>query len=462
MDEQVGALVTSAPGAGKTLVGVEVAKRLKAKVILIIAPQSTLFGSWGRTVARQGLATEVKLLVGTAAGKKNFEALRWRTPGVYVTTWQWFARQKWGSIEPDMVIADEIHMAASFGNVTQQRLTGHGNSKGLHAKYRLGLSGTPIRNKFENAWTIARWIEPAKMPLPFWTWRLRSCETVYDRFAPQQRKVVGELHPGELFNSLTCYIQHLQREKCCKFHPKGFLAHLPAPLHIERTIQMTPAQAKFYKEMERALASSLESPDETGKVPVVVELPIEARSMLRMCSLALPVVWFEDVDGAPKARLKFEDDAPSPKLDALIEDLPGYEGKHTLVLTHSKRFAKVAVDRLAKEGYTVEGWHGDITKVKRDKILINFTTGKVDIIVGVISAMGTGTDGLQEVCYNVSWLSRDDDTSNNIQGIGRLDRLGQSKQVVTRDYNSAETIDVGLFSKDLERILSLNRSLRRT
>jgi SNF2 family DNA or RNA helicase len=352
-------------------------------------------------------------------------------------------------------------MAASFGNVTSKALLK------LQAKYRLGLSGTPIRNKFENAWTIVRWLEPALMPLNFWVWRLRYCATEYDRFGPQQRKVTGELVPGQLFNSLTCYIQHLQRERCCSFHPRGFLAGLPEPLRIERVVDMAPAQRKFYQEMEKALVSELQAPDEkTGRARVMVDLPVEARSMLRMCALGLPYAVMEPFTDAygqksMKARLHYEDDCLSPKLDMLISDLPSYEGEHTVILTHSKRFAKVAVDRLTKNGYATEGWHGDITKNKRDKVLASFLRGDTKIIVGVIAAMGTGTDGLQEVCRNLSWLSRDDDPSNNTQGIGRLDRLGQSKQVVTREYISAGTIEQGMYSKELLKVLNLNKSLRR-
>jgi hypothetical protein len=458
---EVGALITSAPGAGKTVVAVEIAKRLKAKVILIVGPQSTLEGSWRRTARRQGLADDVRLLIGTTQGKKNFEALRWREPGIYVTTPQYFARRKdWGTIKPDMIIFDEIHQVTAHGNVSQKALMK------LWAPIRVGLSGTPLRNRFENAWALVRWIEPAKMPLTFWVWRLRHCETEYDRFAPQQRKVVGELRPGELFKSLTCFIQHLQRERCCDYHPNGFLAGLPEPLYIERIIPMSRAQAKFYEEIERALVSELSAPDKkTGKAKVIVELPVEARGMLRLGALALPYAVMEKVTDEwgmefEKARLHFADDTESPKLDAFIEDLPSYEGTHTLALTHSKRFAKFAVARLTEAGYAVEGWHGDITPNNRRTVRENFASGKTEIIVGVISAMGTGTDGLQEVCNNLSWLSRDDDTSNNTQGIGRLDRLGQSKQVVTRDYISQGTIDQGMYSKDITLLLKLNESLR--
>lgn len=455
MSEEVGGLITSAPGAGKTLVATEIAKALGAKVILIIAPQGTHDSAWGRTVIRQGLSPEgVRVLIGDAKGKKALADLQWRKPGVYITTPQFFARRKWGAITPDMVIFDEIHLAGAYGIATSKRLIGHGKQPGLRAKYRLGLSGTPLRNKFENAWVLVRWLEPRRMTLDYWVWRLTKCATKPSPFAPQGREVTGEKVPGELFRSLSCYIWHSQRENCCRFHPKGFLAHLPEPLDLEIQVEMAPAQRRFYREMENLLASELIDADGN---PVHVDGGeiIVARGYLRRCALALPSVDPET------GKLFFPDDALSPKLDKFIEDLPSYEGKHTLVFTHSKQFAKVVVDRIRKAGFTAEGWHGDVTKTQRKRVLASFLSGETEVIVGVIGAMGTGTDGLQEVCWNLTWLSYDDDTSNNFQGIGRLDRLGQETRVVQRTYNSVETIDVGFFGKQWTKAMKLQDSLRK-
>lgn len=467
MSDDVGALITSAPGAGKTLVATEVAKDLGAQVILIIAPQGTHGSAWKRTMIRQGVveSDRVHTLIGTAPGKRSLASLMWRVPGVYVTTPQWFARQKWGKVKPDMVIFDEIHMAGSYGIATSKKLIGDGKSPGLWAPYRLGLSGTPLRNKFENGWVIARWIQPAIVIDDYWVWRLTKCATKPDPFAPQGRKVIGEKVPGELFNSLSCYIQHLQRERCCDFHPEGFLAGLPEPLHLEVIVPMAPAQRKFYREMENALASSLL--DDSGDVVRVhAEEFIVVRNMLRRAACALP--YAEEYEAVNKhgetvtrTRLKFAEDTPAPKVDQLVSDLPSYEGRHTLVLTHSKQIAKITVARIQAAGYTVEAWHGDVSKRARDEVLSRFTSGELEVIVGVISAMGTGTDGLQEVCYNLSWLSRDDDAANNIQGLGRLDRLGQSQRVVVRDYVSEESIDVGFYGKQFQRVLELEASLRK-
>lgn len=451
---EVGALVVSAPGAGKTLVATEAIRRLNPEIVLIVAPPSTHANAWEKTLRRQGITAPISTLIGTARGRKAWEALKWGIPGIYLTSAQWFSRQDWQHIAIDMVVFDEIHMVGRYGNVGQKKLLGTARKRGLWAPMRIALSGTPFRNNFENAWTIARWVEPKACPKDYWIWRMQDCKTVYDHFAPQNARVVGELVPGALASRLTCYISHAQRSRCCDFHPEGFLAHLEEPIIVNRDLTMTKAQGEFYKGMEQHYIAYLTQPDSEGKLPIVAELPIVARGMLRFCALGLPS-FNQDTE-----KLYFEEDAPSPKLDAVIQDLHALDGKRVLILTHSAQFAEVATERLKKAGFRAALWRGGLSKKMRDEVLEDFKEGRLDAIVGVISAMGTGTDGLQEASYNVMWLSVDDDSSNNIQGIGRLDRLGQEHQVTMIVYRMLGTFDVGHLPKQIQQQLDLNKSLK--
>lgn len=467
-------LLVSAPGAGKTLVAVETALRTKASVVLVIAPQGTHSSAWQRTLSRQTTPSStspkatgkqsakpgssstksslsLKLLDGSTRGKANFAALMWKEPGWYICTPQWFARNisKWHGVKPDLAIFDEIHMAGAWQNATRKAMYA------LEAEHRLGMSGTPFRNKFENSFAIVNWVFPGITDeQDYWVWRISYCLTKYDRFAPQNRIVLGERHPGELVSSLPCYIIHLQREKCCEFHPKGFLEGLDEPDVVERLLPMTTDQRKFYRQMEQSQVAWLETPDETGKLPVVAELPITARGMLRFCALGLPSYDPET------EKVYFEMNCPSPKLDQLLKDVDELDGGRVLVLTHSKQFAKVAVQRLLDAGVAVEGWHGDSTKKARDITLKRFMDDEIQVIVGVIAAMGTGTDGLQEATNTVIFLSVDDDPTGMVQAYGRLDRLGQRHKVVMIYYYSEGTYDVGILSKQMQQILARNAELR--
>lgn len=444
------ALVTSAVGGRKTLVAVEAALGIKAKSILVIAPQGTHKRGWMRTIERQSPGAKVQRLDSSAKGKNALTELEWGEPGWYICTPQWFARQSWKHIKPDYAIFDEIHMAGAYENITRKKL------HTLNAKARLGLSGTPIRNKIENAWAIVRWIFPEQMPKPYYAWRGGDDLTwEYDHFAPQQRKITGERVPGKLFNSLPCYIQHLQREQCCKFHPKGFLDGVQAPEETTLTVKMSPAQTKFYKQMEETYVAWLSTPDANGNVPVFAELPVVARGMLRFCALGMPSV---DPD---TGKLYFDDECDSPKIDELLRFLKSTGEETAIVTTHSQQFAQVVVHRLRKAGLTAEEWSGKITQKRRDVILEAFIAGDIRILVAVQKAVGTGTDGIQEATSTEIILSDDDDATVNTQTRGRVDRPGQQKRVTTIRIQAEGTLEAGIVSKQLASLLKTNATLRK-
>jgi SNF2 family DNA or RNA helicase len=81
--------------------------------------------------------------------------------------------------------------------------------------------------------------------------------------------------------------------------------------------------------------------------------------------------------------------------------------------------------------------------------------------VAVISAIGEGTDGLQEVCSTVIWLSKDDNRLMNEQAAGRLDRQGQKKSVLSFEIIADNTYDEGQLSKLVKDQLQMNASLRK-
>lgn len=376
----------------------------------------------------------------------------WGVPGWYICTPQWFARdgEKWKNVKPDIAIVDEIHMAAAWSNATRKALW---NLEPTVA--RLGMSGTPFRNKFENAYGIINWIYPGHIEEDYWSWRIIKCKTKYDRFAPQNRVVIGELNPGELVGSLPCYIIHRQREECCSFHPEGFLAGLDEPERVEVDLSMTTEQRKFYRQMEDVAVAWLETPDpETGKVPVVAELPIQVRSMLRFAALGVPS-FNEETE-----KLYFEEDCSSPKLDQLIQDVTELDGGRVLVAMRSQQFARVATKRLQDAGFTALEWSGKTTKKKRDQQMDAFLDGSLQVVVGVVSAMGTGTDGFQEVANTMIVVEVDEDPTNMSQLWSRLDRLGQKQRVLIIEYRMLGTIDEGITSKQIQKILLRNQELR--
>lgn len=443
------ALVTSGVGGRKTLVAVEVGVRMKLDTIMVICPRNTI-PTWMKTILAQDPDAKVFRMDSTPKGKAAYTSLLMEEKGWFLCTPQWFLRKRWTGVTPDLAIFDEIHTAGSYSN--RSRAAMHQ----LLAHRRIGMSGTPIRNKWENMWSLIRWLWPHLMKETFWVWRRKQAGK-YDPFALQNWKVTGEKVPGQLVNSLPCYIQHLARERCCEFHPNGFL-DLDEPTVYVNKIELSTNQKRFYQQMEKDYVAWLTTPDEAGKLPVVAELPIVARGMLRTCSLGLPSINQET------GKLYFEDNCESPKLDAengLLSVLEQLDGSPVIVYTHDKRFTKVMVKRLNKAGHRAVEWSGDISASQREVIKAGFIAGDWDVLVAVIGAIGTGTDGIQYASSTEIWVSESDDGTDNEQGRGRLDRPGQRTQVLRIYLRGIGTMDEGVTSKQIQQALTLNKALRK-
>ena len=431
-------IIATQVGGGKTLVAVEVARRMGTKTNLVIAPKGTHKRAWEKTIKRQIPNAKVVYINSTKAGKQAWEDIQDNAPSWYIISPEYFRKGHWGSVTPDFAVFDEVHRASNRKAKTSTALAT------LKAKSRLAMSGTIAGNKIEGFWSVLRWVYPNIAGRSFWKWVDEYCITKFDPFAG--KVIAGERVAGAIVDSIPCYIRHLKRERCCSFHPEGMDAELPRVVQEERVVQLSPEQKRIYKKFEKDLLVFLEGN------PMVAEVPVASRIRLRQITLGVPTVTDE-------GEVTFAEDCKSSKLDELksiIEDSP--DGEPMLILTHSQKFAEVTAKRLGEKAFE---WSGRKSQKLRDEALEKFIAGDLQYIVAVISAIGEGTDGLQERCSTVVWLSRDDNRLLNEQAAGRLDRQGQKSSVTSFDIIAEDTYDEGQLSKLVLDQLKMNQSLRR-
>lgn len=434
-------IVATQVGGGKTLIAVEVAKRLNTKVNVVIAPKGTHKRAWQRTIEMQIANPVIKYVNSTKKGQEAFTQLEAGEAGWYLMSPEFFRQFHWKGVEPEFAVFDEIHRASNRKSKTAKML------HTLKAKRRIGLSGTIAGNKIEGLWSVLKWIYPELAGRSFWTWVTTYLKTETDYFAGVV--VVGEKKPGTIISEIPCYIRHLKRDKCCEHHPDGMDADLPSMVSMQRVVQLSAEQKRIYKKLEKDLLVWL------GENPLVTEVPVATRIRLRQITLGVPQV--NDI-----GEVSFALDCKSSKLDELmsiIDDHP--DDEPMLILTHSQKFAEVTTKRLQDKGFTAFEWSGQAPQKVRDQALEDFIGGKIQYIVAVIAAIGEGTDGLQERCSTVVWLSKDDNRLLNEQAAGRLDRRGQKRAVVSYDIIAEETYDEGQLSKLVNDQLAMNASLRK-
>lgn len=433
-------IVATQVGGGKTLVSIEVAKGLDTKTNLVIAPKGTHKRAWEKTIKRQIPNAVVKYINSKKEGEKALGELEKNVAGWYLISPEYFRKMHWAGITPDLAIFDEIHRASNRKSNTAKML------HTLKAKRRIGMSGTIAGNSVDGFWSVIKWVYPEIAGRSFWTWAYNYCEVVQDYWAG--KVVVAEKNPGSITSQLPCYIRHLKRENCCDFHPEGMDAELPNVIFKERTVDLSAEQKRIYKKMEKDLFVFL------GENPLVAEVPVAVRTRLRQITLGTPTV-------SDEGEVYFAEDCKSSKLDELFSIMGDHEkGEPMLILTHSQKFAKVVVKRLQKAGHTAFEWSGQAHQKDRDIALEQFIAGEIQFIVAVIAAIGEGTDGLQERCSVMVWLSKDDNGLLNEQAMGRLDRQGQKKAVISYDIIADNTYDSGQLSTLVLRQIEMNKSLR--
>lgn len=507
--------IVAETGAGKTVIGAETLRRSGARTKLIIAMPGTIERVWRRTIIGgedeetgewvAGLDPEASLrrLDSSAPGKDAMSDLEFGEPGYYIMTHQIFARWRPEHLRVDAMLVDEAHLLGNRDRAGGMLLKKSAKMAGS----RMVMSGTMARNRFENLWTLNRFVYPDRdgdgdiADISPNRWIDNFCATEYDYHAPGNRVVVGELYPGTVANLIPCWRQHFKREHCCEFHPKGFLANLPEPVKIRETVELTGGQRRAMAQMQKDYLAHLQlatdewlelPPAERKKKALVTKLPIVRETRLSQMTLAMPSIvprpWKPkknssewelqtgfviaddgltkqavDQYGFPLWDVVFAPDAESPKLDALIRIFERVQ-EPIVAATNSKKFAELAVNRLNAKGIRAFEWSSSASESDRDAARRALTEGQLDIIVGVTEAIGTGIDGLQDASGVLVSLNKSRDLTSEVQLEGRLDRRGQRRMegVIHYEIIAEGSTDVGIIDSQLERRLKLNRSLRRS
>lgn len=425
-------------GGTKTAISTLAAKEMDPRIILISAPESAHNTAWVPTMGELAGREVRRVGNGLKAHKVALQDLELGRPGTYITTPQFASRYDTSNWFGDLLINDEAHRTATAKSAGQRAFSGFDSKdkmkEPLSRRFegRLALSGTPMRQDFANMWSMMRflwWWENKRHEVAydnFWMWqadRMESIEVFTNQkdFYGNTKKVKQFLHesnPGQLLSEMPCYVMHKMRENCCEYHPNGFMT-TERPLVIERIVALSPKQKKYIAELEKHYITWIE------EHPLAIDLPMVMQQRIRQICLGEPRVetflaFNKEGEEVEKETLEFDEDCISPFLEEAIDiitQLP--ETENVVVYLTSQRFASVMVNRLNKvRGITAQEYSGrhkaDLTKFGQD----------YRVLVGQVSAMGAGTDGLQHVCNTEIWMEQPVSLTDKTQAEARLDRIG--------------------------------------
>lgn len=396
-------LIGDQPGLGKTPTAICFANEISAKRVLVICPANIRL-QW---VARIREWT-------TMSWPYHIHHILKSSHGVHPTA-QWtivsydLARTEaigkaLAKGRYDLLIIDEAHYLKNIDTHRTRAVFGGGSAPLFDAlasrcEHILALTGTPLPNRPREAYTLARGLCWDAID---WS----SEDTFKERFNPSMQVEIIDPKTGktkfyidersgrhqELQNRLrgNFMVRHLKRE---------VMTQLKMPEYDIIQLEETGAvkQALKAESMLDIDPDNLEGADATvmGHIAVV----------RRLMGIAL----------APQV---------ADYIDMLID---GGEDKIVLFAWHIE-VLDILQERLAKHG--VVRIDGSTSPSKRQRLVDQFRTDRtIDICMGNIQSMGTGTDGLQEVSNHALIAEPSWTPGENIQCFDRLDRGGQARTV---------------------------------
>lgn len=132
----------------------------------------------------------------------------------------------------------------------------------------------------------------------------------------------------------------------------------------------------------------------------------------------------------PKVTQYYYEVKPKNKLEVMCRLLDLYDPKLSVVFCNTKKQVDELVQELQGRGYFADGIHGDLKQEQRDRVMKNFRSGRIDILVATdVAARGIDVDDVEAV-FNYDIPQDDEYYVHRIGRTGRAGREGRAFSLV--------------------------------
>jgi SNF2 family DNA or RNA helicase len=430
-----GGFLCDDPGLGKTLQTLAlIAGNSEGGRNLIICPVS-LLEQW-RDAARK-IFPDAKLRIchGPNGSFTNKDEIENTNPFITITSYSKVFNTEKGeyqktvlhSVKWERVICDEIHI---IRNKNSKMFKG---CHDIRAKYRWGLSGTPLQNKVADLETLFRYLH------------------------------VGEVRIKDaLIDLKSDYIMRRNRH----ILPD---AYKELDIHIDDIDFATDEEKNFYHNLKDEVRKEFirVTQDEKNVMSTIFELLLRLRQATIHPSLVyngLYRKYAEDRDTDPRdlkallTKIRYWSKRPSTKIKKLIEYFQSHSNDvKSLIFSHFTEEANLIRKFLLIEfpGLRIEIFDGSLSLDQRNEMIKRARNGEIDCLIVQIMAGGVG---LNLQMFNKVYMTTPDwNPSNEIQAIARCHRIGQESNVevikiIVKEDSEKPTID--------ERIIHVQQNKR--
>lgn len=310
------------------------------------------------------------------------------------------------------LIVDEAHRMKNPGSKQSRAI------KAMRPKddpYIYGLTGTPIGDAPGDVWPMLNLISPDEFPSKQ-AYVDRYCLAGYNMFGGMEIVGLNPQTKAEFFKIIEPRFRRMPKEAVLPF--------LPAKVRSTRYVEMSPKQAKAYRQMDDNQIAVLEGEDGSIGVSVTANPLVELTRLTQFSSA------YAEVDDNGKTRLT----EPSNKIDALMEILEDTGDEPAVVFAQSRQLIDLASARLTKHKIPHSLIVGGQGAWEREHAKENFQEGGVRIILCTIAAGGIGitlTRSNKAIFLQRSWSMIE-----NKQAEDRVHRIG------SEIHDKIEIIDI--------------------
>lgn len=392
------AFVLNDIGSGKTLATLWAFDYLRSadlvKKMLVVTPLSTLERTWADEVWQHFPHLTSAVVYGTT--DRRLKALA-EDADIYIINHHGLKVK--GVVEAlakrpdiDLVVVDEIAQAARNSQTDMFAALNVVVNK-QHQRWAWGLTGTPIPNKPTDAWAQCRLLVPEKVPPYFKRFRdLVERQVTNFLWVPRDEAVSvveGVMQPAIRFS----------RDEC---------VDLPECVYQTREVELTPQQARAYKDMLNRLRAEIDA----GEVTASNEA-IKAQKLIQIACGAL----YGD-----EAEQILQVDA-GPRL-AVVEEVVEQCGQKVIVFVPFVSTVHLVADYLKEKGFTVECIYGEVSKGERDRIFAAFQrSDNPRVLVAQPASMSHGLT--LTAASTIIWYAPITSNDVFVQANGRITRPGQ-------------------------------------
>ena len=388
------------PGYGKTLetilwIKINLQKDFKA---LVLCPKSVI-SSWH--------------------GQLNKYWPTWATDGMWwITNYeQLYAEERLNlalQFDWDVVVLDESHTIKSFkSKITEIVFKLKGGAR--HC-----LTGTPITNRPEDLAAQLKWLDNSSVT-SFSDFQYAFCYMERDKWGAKPNGLTKDKQMIEnLQNLLSLY---------CVGGEEHDIGAIEKPEYIKIKLKLDPKVKKLYqqtvgeydKELKQRVIDTEALLEQGVKISNSIEAATRRQQIASNCQM-------------------FNESFTNVKFEWIVDWLKGTDEKVVIFAKHAKTIKKLE-ERLRKEKFSVETVKREQTAAQRDLARDRWKKGK-QVLLGTTGVLGTGVDGMQEVCRYCIFVDREWTAAGNEQAEKRIYRTGQTKRCIIYILQAVGTIDI--------------------